>query len=163
MNHRELFEKYDELVNKWECEMGPISSVSQMMDCDTYRELRALGPEIVPFIISDFYHDDFHHLTQLIVEFSGEDDIVPEQDWGKINRIANWYVWWGRNKGLLNLTREETIAYNVGTDAGKALIKDALDYRYEYKTEIGRFMADILLRKRSRNDMDENFNSDTKI
>ncbi len=117
--------------------MGPISSVSQMMDCDTYRELRALGPEIVPFIISDFYHDDFHHLTQLIVEFSGEDDIVPERDWGKINRIANWYVWWGRNKGLLNLTYEETIAYNVGTDAGKALIEDAILGPIKYIVENG--------------------------
>lgn len=137
MTHLELFEKYDELVNKWEDETSIFSSVSQMIEYDSYKELKSLGPEIVPFIISDFYHDDYHHLIQLIDEFSGEDGIVPERDWGKIGRIANWYVWWGLDKGLLSLTFDEKIAYNVGTDAGKELLKEAMIGPIKYMAENG--------------------------
>lgn len=134
MNHKELFEKYDELINKWEDETAMLSSVSQMIEYDSYKELESLGPEIVPFIISDFYHGDYHHLTHLIDKFSVEEVVIPDRDFGRISRIANFYVWWGLDKDILNLTKEERIAYNIETDDGKLLLRQAILAPYEHLT-----------------------------
>lgn len=148
MTHKELFEKYDELVNKWEFEMGPISSVSQMTNNDAYRELKLLGPEIVPFIIADFYYGDYHHLFELVRELSGEDIEIPEPYWGNIPSMSNIFVWWGiHEKDILSLDREALLAYNIETEAGKALLEDAMNFRYEFKTELGKHLAERLLRK----------------
>lgn len=149
MTHLALFEKYDELVNKWEFEMGPVSSVSQMIDNDAYRELKSLGPEIVPFIIADFYYGDYHHLFELVRELSGEDIEIPEPYWGKIPSMSNIFVWWGiHEKDILSLDREALLVYNIGTEAGKALLEDAMNFRYEYKTKIGAWCADKILREK---------------
>ena len=87
----DLEQRFAGLAERWWLEAGGRSISTQMMDSDAFREIVALGEQVVPLILREMEHSHMHwHLA--LWEITGEHPESAVQP-GKIDQVcAAWLV-----------------------------------------------------------------------
>ena len=91
-----LERRFAGLAERWWLEAGGRSISTQMMDSDAFREIVALGEQIVPLILREMEHSHMHwHLA--LREITGEHPESAVQP-GKIDQVCGAWLDWGRQR-----------------------------------------------------------------
>ena len=88
-----------ELIVRWKSERPPVSSLRRIMALPAYKELVAIGPEAVPYLLAEVKNDPDHLF--LILSAITKVDPVPPQSRGKIHEMADAWLEWGKSKGYV--------------------------------------------------------------
>ncbi len=91
------YRKFYSLANRWKNERGPTSSITEMAIHPAYQEIIGMGKEAIPLILSELEKSPDHWFWALSA-ISGEDPVKPE-DRGRIKKMAEVWLEWGREKG----------------------------------------------------------------
>jgi len=95
----DLEELFQQLATQWRKDTAHFSSQTQMANHPAYQQIISLGPAVLPFIFRelarkrDFW---FYALTAI----TGDDPIAAE-DAGKVRRMADAWLAYGRERGYL--------------------------------------------------------------
>lgn len=95
---RELRERFDELAAQWHLE-ADVHSMAEKFEVAPYRAIIALGPRVVPLILRELEKAPDHWYVAL-EELTGARPSPPEHR-GVLAAIAEDWVRWGREQGLL--------------------------------------------------------------
>lgn len=90
-------ERFRYLVETWKAETGHISNISKKCVHPAYQEIIGMGEGVIPFVLRDLKTtraDWFWALTAI----TGQNPI-PESDEGKVAKMAEAWLLWGRAKG----------------------------------------------------------------
>ena len=92
----DLEQRFARLAERWWLEAGGRSISTQMMDSDAFREIVALGEQVVPLILREMEHSHMHwHLA--LREITGEHTEAGVQP-GKVDQIRAAWLGWGRQR-----------------------------------------------------------------
>lgn len=91
-------EKFKELLIKWKAETLFSSSITQIINNDSYLEIIKMGKKIVPFILRELEKEP-NHLFFALRMITNEDPISDE-DRGDLEKMAKAWVRWGKERGL---------------------------------------------------------------
>lgn len=92
-----LADRFREHADKWERETAYLSATPMRVMHDSYQSIMAMGPEVVPLLLSDLQKTRRHwfwalrHLTNA--------DPVPEKDRGQMDKMIAAWIDWGKPKG----------------------------------------------------------------
>lgn len=95
---RHLEDRFQQLAAQWRRDVGPLSSVSKIVEHPSYQAIIALGRDVVPLILRDLEREPDHWFTALRA-LTGADPIAPE-DRGRMDRMAAAWVRWGKEHGF---------------------------------------------------------------
>jgi hypothetical protein len=88
-----LRERFNQLKTLWAEETKMLSSTTQINNNSHYRQMVALGPDIIPFVIDELRAES-NHWFSLLRELTGENPII-DADRGYMDRMAKaWIKWW---------------------------------------------------------------------
>ena len=90
-------EKFQRLADAWHKAVAHLSSSSKREHHPGYEEIIALGPAAVPFMLHDLEANHRHWFTALTA-ITGADP-VPAEDAGKILKMIEAWLKWGKQKG----------------------------------------------------------------
>jgi hypothetical protein len=76
-----------------------MSSAISFTQHPAYLRIIGMGPAVVPFILEDLQRTQAHWFVALRL-ITGENPIKPE-DKGKVQRLADSWIAWGRERGLV--------------------------------------------------------------
>jgi hypothetical protein len=96
---RNLKAEFNRLAEQWHDETGHMSSAISFTQHPAYLRIIAMGPAVVPFILEDLERTQAHWFVALRL-ITGANPIKPE-DKGKVKRLANAWIAWGRERGLV--------------------------------------------------------------
>tara|TARA_Y100000310_G_scaffold345276_1_gene463342 strand:+ start:5132 stop:5431 length:300 start_codon:yes stop_codon:yes gene_type:complete len=96
----DIEKKYKELKVKWQDETAYFSSLSMKVDNPHHQKICNLGSKIVPIILNEFRNGDIDHLFFALRNITGADPI-PEEDRGKVQKMAQHWVNWGIKEGII--------------------------------------------------------------
>jgi hypothetical protein len=94
----DLETRFQQLAAEWRRDVGPLSSVSKIVQHPAYQAIIALGQDTVPLILRELERQPDHWFTALRA-LTGADPIAPE-DRGRMDRMAAAWVRWGREHGF---------------------------------------------------------------
>lgn len=92
-----LADRFREHADKWKRETAYLSATPMRVMHDSYQSIMAMGPEVVPLLLSDLQKTRRHwfwalrHLTNT--------DPVPEKDRGQMDKMIAAWIDWGKSKG----------------------------------------------------------------
>lgn len=91
--------RFQALAQRWREETEFHSAASALFMHPAYQEIIGLGPAVLPLMLADLEktHDHWFWALRAI---TGENP-VPAEDRGKVQRMAEHWVDWGRARGLL--------------------------------------------------------------
>jgi hypothetical protein len=94
-----LRDRFQELADRWREETEFHSAASALFMHPAYQEIIGLGPAVLPLLLADLEktHDHWFWALRAI---TGENP-VPAEERGKVERMAEHWVNWGREHGLL--------------------------------------------------------------
>lgn len=90
---------FREHADKWERETAFLSATPMRVLHDSYQSIMAMGPKVVPILLSDLQKTQRHwfwalrHLTNI--------DPVPEKDKGNVDKMIAAWVEWGKREGKI--------------------------------------------------------------
>jgi hypothetical protein len=87
------------LAADWKKDIAVQSSTSAIVNHPAYQGIIALGPPVIPFLLKDMEIDPVHWFEALQA-ITGEDP-VPREDWGKMRKMADAWLEWGRKRGVI--------------------------------------------------------------
>lgn len=90
-----------ELTQEWEKETGLISDADKIVSHKAYRAIISLGCSVVPLILSDLKTSEPKHWFTALSELTGENP-VPLGDYGDMKAMANYWINWGYQKGIIS-------------------------------------------------------------
>ncbi len=90
-------QRFRQLANSWHKAVAHLSSSSKRESHPAYQAIIAMGPPVVPYLLSDLNAHGRHWFTALTA-ITG-DNPVPEKDAGVIPRMIDAWLHWGRAKG----------------------------------------------------------------
>jgi hypothetical protein len=90
--------RFLKLTDRWKYETAHLSNVETIVEHPAYREIVAMGSEVLPWILGDLRCEPAHWFPAL-VELTGENPVPPESS-GNIYEMADSWVKWGEDKGL---------------------------------------------------------------
>jgi hypothetical protein len=93
-----LEDRFQQLAAEWRRGVGPLSSVTKIVQHPAYQAIIALGYEVVPLILRDLERRPDHWFTALRT-LTGADPIAPEER-GRMDRMAAAWIRWGREHGF---------------------------------------------------------------
>jgi hypothetical protein len=93
---RKLFEV---LAAKWQDDTAFLSSVSDVALHPAYQRIVGMGPAALPLIFRDLKNAPNHWFWALNA-ITGENP-VPEENWGDIAAMRNYWLEWGKERGLV--------------------------------------------------------------
>jgi hypothetical protein len=93
----ELRRRFDLLADDWERAVAYLSDSTLREAHPAYRAIVALGPAVVPLLLADLERTHRHWFAAL-AELTGANPVAPE-DAGRIRRMAEAWVRWGRENG----------------------------------------------------------------
>lgn len=96
---QDLRAEFNELAERWHDETGHMSSAISFTQHPAYLRIIGMGPAVVPFILEDLQRTQAHWFVALRL-ITGENPIKPE-DRGKVQRLADSWIAWGRERGLV--------------------------------------------------------------
>ena len=94
------YEQFQLLVAKWTDDTMVFSTWRQISDHPVCQEIIKMGKSIIPFIMSDLQEKLTNHWFGVLTSITGESP-VPKQDRGKILKMREAWLEWGRIKGYL--------------------------------------------------------------
>ncbi len=92
-----LANKFQRLANAWTAAVGHLSSSSKRENHPIYKEIIALGPDLIPLLLADLDKNQRHWFTALSA-LTGPDP-VPVEDAGKILKMSDAWLRWGKENG----------------------------------------------------------------
>ncbi len=92
-------QEFQALVARWESESMFLSSYDQLVSRPSYREIVALGQNVVPLLLREVSICP-SQLVLALHEITGQDP-VPRASRGKIKEVAQAWVEWGKANGLI--------------------------------------------------------------
>lgn len=90
-------ERFQRLANAWHDAVAHLSSSSKRENYPAYKEIIALGPPVVPFLLRDLEINHRHWFAALTA-ITGANP-VPEEDAGKIREMTEVWLHWGKEHG----------------------------------------------------------------
>jgi hypothetical protein len=93
-----LEQRVARLLAQWRDETAFLSSSTQIAAHPAYQELIALGQAALPLLFRDLEQTHDGHLSGALSDITGAHP-VPEEDRGKIRKIAEAWLRWGRENG----------------------------------------------------------------
>lgn len=95
----DLQARFEALAQRWRKETEFHSAASALFMHPAYQEIIGLGPAVLPLILADLEKTRDHWFWALRA-ITGENPVSTE-DRGKVERMAEQWVDWGRARGLL--------------------------------------------------------------
>ena len=95
----ELRERFERLRDEWKARSRYLSNTAQMAMLWPYQQIIGMGPAVVPLILAELERETDHWFWAL--EAITEENPVPPEAAGQVERMAEAWLGWGRNKGLL--------------------------------------------------------------
>ena len=92
-------QRFQKLAKQWQRETAHLSLATPMAQHPAYREIVGMGKEVVPLILAELRRRPDHWFIAL-EEITGEMPI-PEEDWGKLSRMAAAWIAWGEARGYV--------------------------------------------------------------
>ena len=92
-----LEQKFQRLANTWQEAVAHHSSSCKRDNHPAYQEIIALGPAVVPLLLRDLETNHRHWFTALTA-ITGTNP-VAEEDAGKILKMIETWLKWGKEKG----------------------------------------------------------------
>jgi len=93
-----MAEKFQRLANAWTAAVAHLSSSSKRENHPLYKEIIALGPAVVPLLLSDLATTTGRHWFTALSAITGADP-VGEEDAGKILKMREAWLNWGKENG----------------------------------------------------------------
>jgi hypothetical protein len=93
-------QRFTDLAETWRQERGPDSMVANLVLVPAYQQIIALGQAVVPSILLELARKPDHWFWALTA-ITGVNP-VPEEARGNIRAMANAWITWGEQKGLLD-------------------------------------------------------------
>jgi hypothetical protein len=95
----DLRARFEALAQRWREETELHSAAGALFMHPAYQEMIGLGPAVLPLMLADLEktHDHWFWALRAI---TGENP-VPAEERGKVDRMAERWVDWGRARGLL--------------------------------------------------------------
>lgn len=90
-------DRFHELLKGWLDERGSSSSVSQLSLHPKYQQIIGMGATAIPFILRELEREP-KHLFWALHAITGENP-VPEADRGRIRKMAEAWIRWGKDRG----------------------------------------------------------------
>src|SRR5437660_1469861 len=87
-----------QLEVQWKADTEFLSDTGKIMSHPSFQAIIALGPPVVPLLLKDLETKPSLWVWAL-PDITGENP-VPENDGGNIRKMADAWLWWGREKGL---------------------------------------------------------------
>lgn len=94
-----LSNEFERLAAEWKEQGKYLSSPTAIADLPAYRAIVAMGARALPLILRDLQKEPNLWFTAL-KRITGQSP-VPEADRGKIDRMAEAWLRWGREHGLI--------------------------------------------------------------
>ncbi len=91
-------ERFHQLASAWQQAVAHHSSSALRYNHPAYQEIIALGAPIVPLLLQDLEQNRRHWFAALKA-ITGADPVPPD-DAGKIPRMTELWLRWGRENGL---------------------------------------------------------------
>lgn len=91
--------RFEDLSRRWREETEFHSAASALFMHPAYQEIIGLGPAVLPLMLADLEKTRDHWFWALRA-ITGENP-VPAEERGKVERMAERWVDWGRARGLL--------------------------------------------------------------
>ena len=91
--------RFESLAHRWREETAVASAPSALFMHSAYQEIIGLGPAVLPLILHDLEETRSHWFWALRA-ITGENP-VPKEERGRVDRMAERWLDWGRSKGLL--------------------------------------------------------------
>lgn len=91
--------RFDALAARWREETEFHSAAGALFMHPAYQEIIGLGPAVLPLLLADLEKTRDHWFWALRA-ITGENP-VPAEERGKVERMAEHWVDWGRARGLL--------------------------------------------------------------
>jgi hypothetical protein len=95
----ELQARFDVLAERWRGETEFASAPNALFMNPAYQEIIGLGPAVLPLILRDLAQTHDHWFWALRA-ITGADPVPPEER-GRVERMAEHWLEWGRAAGLL--------------------------------------------------------------
>jgi hypothetical protein len=92
-----LEETFQRLANVWQKAVAHLSSSNKRESHPAYREIIALGPAAVPMMLRDLEINHRHWFAALTAVTGANP--VAEEDAGKILKMIDVWLNWGKQKG----------------------------------------------------------------
>jgi hypothetical protein len=93
-----LEQRVTRLLNQWRAETAPFSSTTKITGHPAYQELIALGRPVLPLLFRGLEQSQDGHLSRALTAITGAHP-VPEEDRGKIRKVAEAWLRWARESG----------------------------------------------------------------
>jgi hypothetical protein len=84
---------------RWKAETAFTSSITDIVMHPAYQRIIGLGPDVVPYILNEL-SDNGGHWSWALQALTG-DNPVKEEDKGRVKRMAEAWINWGRKHQLL--------------------------------------------------------------
>jgi hypothetical protein len=91
--------RFDSLAQRWREETEFASAPSALFMHQAYQEIIGLGPAVLPLVLRDLGETRDHWFWALR-SITAENPVPPEER-GKVERMVERWLEWGRAKGLL--------------------------------------------------------------
>jgi len=92
-----IIPEFSFLAAEWKKSIGPTSSVADMAILPSYQKIIGMGNEAVPLILRELEKEP-HHWFWALKAITCEDPVMFE-DRGKINKMTEAWLEWGKNEG----------------------------------------------------------------
>ena len=95
----ELRQRFRLLADRWREETEFHSAISALYMHPAYQEIIGMGPAVLPLLLEDLAttRSDWFWALRAI----SQENPVPAEDRGKINRMTDRWLTWGHERGLL--------------------------------------------------------------
>jgi hypothetical protein len=94
-----VFERFHRLAAEWKLQSRFLSNSAQMAMLKPYQQIIGMGPPVVPLILDELRREPDQWFWAL--ESITEQDPVPPEARGKVLLMAQAWVQWGEQEGIL--------------------------------------------------------------
>ncbi len=95
-----LEQEFVRLAQAWKQDTRYLSSTTEIATHPAYQRIIGLGRDVVPLILADLRQEP-HPWFWALRAITGEDP-VPTANKGKVRQMAEAWIQWGKQKGLLS-------------------------------------------------------------
>lgn len=93
-------EKFDQLAAQWSEETRFLSSTTQIAAHPAYQEIIGMGHSAVVFMLRRLAAGELEHWFMALYAIT-KTDPVPPADRGRITRMAEHWVAWGKSRSII--------------------------------------------------------------
>src|SRR5262249_47154025 len=93
-----LEQRFTRLLDKWREETAYLSSSPESTRHPAYQEIISLGPAVLPLLFRELETNHDGHLSCALSRITGAHP-VPQEDHGRIRKIAEAWLRWARENG----------------------------------------------------------------